>query len=60
MLTYRTGAAGSPSAAASMAEHLLQQTLPEAQAELAQYYGRGIGGPDWDASVAEPLKWTRS
>ena len=28
MLTYRTGAAGAPSAARFMSEHLLQQTLP--------------------------------
>ncbi len=40
MLTYRTGAAGAPSAAMAMAAHLLEQTLPRAQAELAAYYQR--------------------
>jgi len=35
VLTYRTGAAGAPSAAIAMAAHLLEQTLPKAQAELA-------------------------
>ena len=34
MLTYRTGAAGTPSAAMAMAAHLLEQTLPLAQAKL--------------------------
>ena len=41
MLTYRTGAAGTPSAAMAMAAHLLEQTLPLAQAKLAAYYQRG-------------------
>ena len=41
MLTYRTGAAGTPSAAMAMAAHLLEQTLPLAQAKLATYYQRG-------------------
>ena len=34
MLTYRTGAAGSPSAGGAMADHLLEQTLPADKAEL--------------------------
>ena len=42
MLTYRTGAAGAPSGAMAMALHLLEQTLPQAQAELAAYYQRGL------------------
>ena len=42
MLTYRTGAAGSPSAAGAMADHLREQTLPTDKAELARYYGRGM------------------
>lgn len=42
MLTYRTGAAGSPSAAQAMAEHLGEQTLPADKVELAQYYQRGM------------------
>jgi hypothetical protein len=40
MLTYRTGAASTPSAAMAMAAHLCQQTLPFAQAKLALYYQR--------------------
>ena len=43
MLTYRTGAAGAPSAALAMAAHLLEQTLPRVQAELAAYYQRKRG-----------------
>src|SRR5450759_2810819 len=48
MLTYRTGAAGNPSSMMSMAAHLLEQTLPLAQAKLATYYQRGPtpDGPD--------------
>ena len=42
MLTYRTGAAGTPSGALAMAMHLLEQTLPRTQAELALYYQRGL------------------
>lgn len=45
MLTYRTGAAGSPSAALAMAKHLLQQTLPADKADLALYYLRGMKPP---------------
>ena len=40
MLTYRTGVAGTPSAAMAMASHLLEQTLPPTQAKLAAYYQR--------------------
>ena len=63
MLTYRTGAAGAPSAALAMAEHLLEQTLPQAQAELASYYQRGLApaaadaGPDGHGvTAAEPRR----
>ncbi len=42
MLTYRTGAAGAPSAAGAMADHLREQTLPTDKAELARYYQRGM------------------
>ena len=37
MLTYRTGAAGAPSATRNMSEHLLQQTLPPEMAAMAEY-----------------------
>lgn len=43
MLTFRVGAAGSPGAAAKMAEHLVTQTLPEMASALASYYQRGLG-----------------
>jgi hypothetical protein len=62
MLTYRTGAAGAPSAARAMADHLLEQTLPRAQAALAAYYQRGLaadaglGGGEHDATLAEPRR----
>jgi hypothetical protein len=60
MLTYRTGAAGAPSAAMAMAAHLLEQTLPRTQAELATYYQRGLvpaadGAAD-TTTVAEPRR----
>ncbi len=42
MLTYRTGAAGSPSAAGAMVDHLREQTLPTDKAELARYYQRSM------------------
>ncbi|HUN38914.1 MAG TPA: MobF family relaxase [Acetobacteraceae bacterium] len=58
MLTYRTGAAGAPSAARAMADHLLEQTLPQAQAELAAYYQRGVvaADPTHGVAVAEPRR----
>jgi TrwC relaxase/AAA domain len=58
MLTYRTGAAGAPSAARAMADHLLEQTLPQAQAELAAYYQRGVApsDPTQGVAVAEPRR----
>jgi hypothetical protein len=45
MLTYRTGAAGAPSAARFMSEHLLQQTLPPEMAPMAEYYEQGVTPP---------------
>ena len=45
MLTYRTGAAGSPSTALAMAKHLLQQTLPTERANVAAYYLGGMVPP---------------
>lgn len=57
MLTYRTGAAGAPSAARAMADHLLEQTLPQAQAELAAYYQRGLlDAAGQAATLAEPRR----
>jgi hypothetical protein len=45
MLTYRTGAAGAPSATRNMSEHLLQQTLPPEMAAMAEYYEGGTSPP---------------
>lgn len=45
MLTYRTGAAGAPSAARLMREHLLQQTLSPEMAAMAEYYEQGVRPP---------------
>jgi hypothetical protein len=45
MLTYRTGAAGAPSSARFMSEHLLQQTLPPEMAAMAEYYEQGLTPP---------------
>ena len=45
MLTYRTGAAGAPSAARAMAEHLMQQTLSPEMAAMAEYYHQGLSPP---------------
>jgi len=56
VLTYRTGAAGAPSAAIAMAAHLLEQTLPKAQAELAAYYQRGLTPESWESATAEPRR----
>jgi hypothetical protein len=41
VLTYRTGAAGAPSAARAMGEHLMQQTLSREMAAMAEYYHHG-------------------
>ena len=45
MLTYRTGAAGAPSAARAMGEHLMQQTLSPEMAAMAEYYHQGLSPP---------------
>jgi hypothetical protein len=45
MLTYRTGAAGAPSAAKAMGEHLMQQTLSPEMAVMAEYYEQGMSPP---------------
>jgi hypothetical protein len=52
MLTYRTGAAGAPSAARFMSEHLLQQTLPPEMAAMAEYYEQGVTPPTPADAVA--------
>jgi hypothetical protein len=52
MLTYRTGAAGAPSAARLMSEHLLQQTLTPEMAAMAEYYEQGVRPPTPADAVA--------
>ena len=52
MLTYRTGAAGAPSAARAMSEHLLQQTLSPAMAAMAEYHHQGLSPPTLAAAAA--------
>ena len=52
MLTYRTGAAGAPSAARLMTEHLLQQTLTPEMAAMAEYYEQGVRPPTPADAVA--------
>ena len=52
MLTYRTGAAGAPSAAKAMGEHLLQQTLAPVMAVMAEYYAQGLRPPTSAAAAA--------
>jgi len=39
-----------------MAAHLLEQTLPKVQAELATYYQRGLTPESWDIATAEPRR----
>lgn len=56
MLTYRTGAAGSTRAAATMADHLLEQTLPRSARDLAQYYQRGLDPERHEGTVPEPRR----
>ncbi len=52
MLTYRTGAAGAPSAARAMSEHLMQQTLSPEMAVMADYYQQGLRPPTPAAAAA--------
>jgi TrwC relaxase/AAA domain len=55
VLTYRTGAAGVPGVAKSMAAHLLTETqVPEIQAKLAGYYGNGMVADSLNQSAALP------
>ena len=56
MLTYRTGASGSTKAATSMADHLLEQTLPRSARDLAQYYQRGLDPDRHEGTVPEPRR----
>jgi phage/plasmid primase-like uncharacterized protein len=42
VLTFRKGTGGAPTAAAAMAEHLREQTLPEEMVAMADYYLRGV------------------
>jgi hypothetical protein len=56
VLTYRTGAIGSPSNGAAMAEHLLEQTLSNAAADLARYYTDSLHPAEPQTSVAEPRR----
>jgi hypothetical protein len=52
MLTYRTGAAGAPSVARLMTEHLLQQTLSPEMVAMAEYYEQGVTPPTPADAVA--------
>jgi hypothetical protein len=64
MMTYRTGAAGAPSAAFARAGARPSPSPPRAQAELAAYYQRGLtpapasdGGPGrYEVTTAEPRR----
>lgn len=60
MLTYRTGAAGAPSAARFMSEHLLQQTLPPEMAVMADYYEQGVTPPTAADAAASRYAYTVS
>ena len=42
MITYRTGAAGAPATAKSMAAYLAEVDVPELQAIMAKYYAAGM------------------
>ncbi len=56
MLTYRVGAAGFASSAGRMADHLMEQTLPREQADLAEYYQRKPEGIEHDKTIPEPRR----
>ncbi len=49
MLTFRKGTAAAPTAAQAMAEHLREQTLPEAAAKMAR----------WREAVARSRGWAK-
>lgn len=53
MLTYRTGAATTPSAASFMADHLLELTVPPQQAALARYYSGAVSSETEAIGAAE-------
>ncbi len=54
MLTFRKGTGGAPTAAAAMAEHLREQTLPEELVSLADYYLRGVTRASVTGTAAIP------
>ena len=54
MLTFRKGTSGAPTAAAAMAEHLREQTLPAEIAAVAAYYLRGVREMEITGTAAIP------
>ncbi len=54
MLTFRKGAAGAPTAAQAMAEHLREQTMPEEMVGMADYYLRGVRRAEVEGTAAIP------
>ena len=56
MLTFRKGTGGAPTAAAAMAEHLREQTMPEDMVAMADYYLRGVKRSDVAGTAAIPRR----
>lgn len=54
MLTFRKGTGGAPTAAAAMAEHLREQTMPEEMVAMADYYLRGVKRAEVAGTAAIP------
>ena len=54
MLTFRKGTGGAPTAAAAMAEHLREQTMPEEMVAMADYYLRGVKRSEVAGTAAIP------
>ena len=54
MLTFRKGTGGAPTAAAAMAEHLREQTIPEEMVAMADYYLRGVKRAEVAGTAAIP------
>ena len=54
MLTFRKGTGGAPTAAAAMAEHLREQTIPEEMVAMADYYLRGVRRVEVAGTAAIP------
>ena len=54
MLTFRKGTGGAPTAAAAMAEHLREQTMPEEMVAMADYYLRGVKRTEVAGTAAIP------